>query len=128
MPARTRWLLASAAPVSVAPLTVSTPVTWEEVGECASTQVELRFEAAEVLTTRVEPEVFVPPLPGTPVRRAVGDERSTARTKTEALRLAGDLERKAERIEDPAEWTPEKIVERAKSIDSDKGEEGDFDD
>ncbi len=35
---------------------------------------------------------------------------------------------KAERIEDPAEWTPEKIVERAKAIDSDKGEEGDFDD
>jgi uncharacterized protein len=36
------------------------------------------FEAAEVLTTRVEPEVFVPPLPGTAVRRAVGDERATA--------------------------------------------------
>ncbi len=35
---------------------------------------------------------------------------------------------KAERIENPAEWTPEKIVERAKAIDSDKGEEGDFDD
>jgi fructose-bisphosphate aldolase, class II len=35
---------------------------------------------------------------------------------------------KAERIEDPAQWTPEKIVERAKAIDSDKGEEGDFDD
>jgi bifunctional non-homologous end joining protein LigD len=29
--------------------TVSTPVTWDEVGECASTDVELRFEAAEVL-------------------------------------------------------------------------------
>jgi bifunctional non-homologous end joining protein LigD len=29
--------------------TVSTPVTWEEVEECASTKVELRFEAAEVL-------------------------------------------------------------------------------
>lgn len=35
-------------------------------------------EAALVQTTRVEPEVFVPPLPGTPVRRAVGDERDTA--------------------------------------------------
>ncbi len=35
---------------------------------------------------------------------------------------------KAERIEDPAEWTEAKIIERAKSIDSDKGEEGDFDD
>ncbi|MBX7158749.1 MAG: ATP-binding protein [Acidimicrobiia bacterium] len=35
-------------------------------------------EAALVQTTRVEPEVFVPPLPGTPVRRAEGDERDTA--------------------------------------------------
>lgn len=34
----------------------------------------------------------------------------------------------AERIEDPAEWTHDKIIERAKAIDSDKGEEGDFDD
>ncbi len=35
---------------------------------------------------------------------------------------------KAERIEDPAEWTSEKIIERAALIDSDKGPEGDFDD
>jgi DNA helicase HerA-like ATPase len=35
-------------------------------------------EAAQVLTTRVEPEVFVPPTPGTAVRRATGDERDTA--------------------------------------------------
>jgi fructose-bisphosphate aldolase class II len=35
---------------------------------------------------------------------------------------------KAERIEDPNEWTKEKIIERAKSITSDKGPEGDFDD
>ncbi len=35
---------------------------------------------------------------------------------------------KAEQVEDPAEWTEEKIVEKAKSIDSDKGPEGDFDD
>jgi fructose/tagatose bisphosphate aldolase len=35
---------------------------------------------------------------------------------------------KAERLEDPAEWTPEKIVERAKTLDSEKGPEGDFDD
>ena len=34
--------------------------------------------AAKVATTRVEPEVFVPPLPGTPVRKAVGDERARA--------------------------------------------------
>jgi len=32
------------------------------------------------------------------------------------------------RIEDPAEWTPEKIVQQAATIESDKGPEGDFDD
>jgi fructose-bisphosphate aldolase class II len=35
---------------------------------------------------------------------------------------------KAQRIEDPQDWTKEKIIERAKTIDSDKGPEGDFDD
>jgi fructose-bisphosphate aldolase, class II len=35
---------------------------------------------------------------------------------------------KAERIEDPAQWTRELIIERAKSIDSDKGPAGDFED
>lgn len=35
---------------------------------------------------------------------------------------------KAERIEDPNEWTKEKIIEKAKSICSDKGPDGDFDD
>lgn len=35
---------------------------------------------------------------------------------------------KAERIENPEEWTPENIVKRASLIESDKGEEGDFDD
>ncbi len=35
-------------------------------------------EAAEVTTTRVEPEVYVPPRPGAEVRRAAADERSTA--------------------------------------------------
>jgi uncharacterized protein len=34
--------------------------------------------AAKVVTTRVEPEVFVPPLPGTAVRKATGDERGRA--------------------------------------------------
>ncbi len=34
----------------------------------------------------------------------------------------------AERIENPDEWTQEKIIERAASISSDKGPEGDFDD
>jgi len=36
------------------------------------------FETAEVMTTRVEPELYVPPLPGTPVRRATGAERDRA--------------------------------------------------
>jgi len=35
-------------------------------------------EAAEISTTRVEPETFVPPLPGAAVRRAVGAERDHA--------------------------------------------------
>ncbi|MDH3566490.1 MAG: class II fructose-bisphosphate aldolase [Desulfobacteraceae bacterium] len=35
---------------------------------------------------------------------------------------------KALRIEDPDEWTPEKIAQRAALITSDKGPEGDFDD
>ncbi len=35
-------------------------------------------EIAEVATTRVEPECYVPPLPGEAVRRATGDERSQA--------------------------------------------------
>ena len=39
-----------------------------------------------------------------------------------------DLGPKAGRIEDPAAWTREKILERAASLSSDKGPEGDFDD
>ena len=35
---------------------------------------------------------------------------------------------KAERMEDPANWTPELIIERAATISSDKGPQGDFDD
>ncbi len=34
--------------------------------------------AAKIATTRVEPEVFVPPLPGAAVRKATGDERRRA--------------------------------------------------
>ncbi len=39
-----------------------------------------------------------------------------------------DLGSKAERIEDPVEWTPEKIRERAKTLNVNVGPEGDFDD
>ena len=35
-------------------------------------------EVAEVTTTRVEPELYVPPRPGETVRRATGDERAQA--------------------------------------------------
>ena len=35
---------------------------------------------------------------------------------------------KAQRIEDPSEWTPEKIAQRAALIESNDGPEGDFDD
>jgi fructose-bisphosphate aldolase class II len=35
---------------------------------------------------------------------------------------------KAERIEDPADWTREKIIQRAKTLDGDKGPAGNFDD
>lgn len=35
---------------------------------------------------------------------------------------------KARRIEDPAEWTPEKIIRRAASIEKELGPDGDFDD
>jgi fructose-bisphosphate aldolase class II len=60
----------------------------------------------------------------------VFDARRTAPLAVEAILAAGshDLGPKAERIEDPEEWTAAKIVERAKSLDTDKGAKGDFDD
>lgn len=39
-----------------------------------------------------------------------------------------DLGQKGERIEDPAEWSEAKIIQRGGLIDSDKGPEGDWDD
>ena len=54
----------------------------------------------------------------------------TADFVIEAIRKAGSFDPgpKAERLEDPADWTPEKIRARAAEIDTDKGPEGDFDD
>jgi fructose-bisphosphate aldolase, class II len=54
----------------------------------------------------------------------------TAPLGIEALLKAGsyDLGPKASRIEDPAEWTEAKIVERAKSLSTDKGPGGNFED
>jgi len=54
----------------------------------------------------------------------------TASTAIEAIIESGSYDpgAKAGRLEDPAQWTPEKIKERAAAIESDKGPEGDFDD
>jgi len=54
----------------------------------------------------------------------------TAPLAVEAILAAGscDLGPKAGRLEDPAEWSESKIMEKAALIDSDKGPEGDFDD
>jgi hypothetical protein len=54
----------------------------------------------------------------------------TAPLALEAILEAGshDLGPKAARMEDPADWTEEKIRAAAAKIDSDKGPEGDFDD
>ena len=60
----------------------------------------------------------------------VFNAKDTASLAINAILEAGtyDLGAKANRIEDPDEWTPVKIVKRAASITSDKGPEGDFDD
>ncbi|NPA94810.1 MAG: class II fructose-bisphosphate aldolase [Thermodesulfobacteria bacterium] len=54
----------------------------------------------------------------------------TAPIATDIILEAGsyDLGPKATRIEDPAQWTPEKIREKAKGLNTDKGPSGDFDD
>jgi fructose/tagatose bisphosphate aldolase len=56
--------------------------------------------------------------------------QDTAPLAVAAILSAGsyDAAPKADRIEDPAEWTPEKIIKRAAAIESDKGPEGDFED
>ena len=59
----------------------------------------------------------------------VFNAEDTAPLAVEAILAAGsyDLGPKVGRIEDAAEWTAEKIVEKAKSLDSDKGAAGNFD-
>jgi fructose-bisphosphate aldolase, class II len=54
----------------------------------------------------------------------------TAPLAVEAIFAAGSCDpgAKVGRLEDPADWTEEKIVEKAKHLDSDKGAEGRFDD
>ncbi len=60
----------------------------------------------------------------------VFNAQDTAPLAVDAILKAGSYDPgpKAERIEDPEEWTTEKIIERAKTIESEKGPEGDFDD
>lgn len=54
----------------------------------------------------------------------------TAPIAMELLTQAGshDIGAEASRIEDPSEWTREKIIARAQTLEVDKGPEGDFDD
>jgi len=60
----------------------------------------------------------------------VFNAKDTAPIAINAILEAGtyDPGPKASRIEDPDEWTSERIVQRAAAIDSDKGSSGDFDD
>jgi len=61
---------------------------------------------------------------------SVFNAEDTAPLAMEMLVEAGshDMGPIAERIEDPEEWTEEKIVERAKTLEINEGPEGDFDD
>jgi fructose-bisphosphate aldolase, class II len=60
----------------------------------------------------------------------VFNAQDTAPLAVEAILKSGSYDPglKAEKIEDVQEWTTEKIIEKGKLIDSDKGPEGDFDD
>ena len=60
----------------------------------------------------------------------VFNAQDTAPLALEAILEAGshDLGPKGTRIEDPEEWTEEKIKERGVALNSDKGPKGDFDD
>jgi fructose-bisphosphate aldolase class II len=60
----------------------------------------------------------------------VFDAQDTAPLAVQAVLDAGsyDMGPKGERIEDPAEWSVEKIKEKASKIIRDRGPEGDFDD
>ncbi len=61
---------------------------------------------------------------------SVFNAEGTASLAKELLLKAGsyDLGAKGKQLEDPADWSREKIIERAKTLDVDKGPEGDFDD
>ncbi|MFO7556025.1 MAG: class II fructose-bisphosphate aldolase [Desulfobacterales bacterium] len=60
----------------------------------------------------------------------VFNAKDTGSLAVKAILEAGtyDPGPKASRIEDPDEWTPEKIIKKSASIDSEKGPKGNFDD
>ncbi len=60
----------------------------------------------------------------------VFNAKDTAPLAVEAILKAGTFDPgpKASRIEKPEDWTEEKIIKKASELDTDKGEEGDFDD
>ena len=60
----------------------------------------------------------------------VFNAQDTAPLALEAILAAGsyDLGPKSRRIEDPTEWTEDKIKQKMAALDSDKGPKGDFDD
>jgi fructose-bisphosphate aldolase class II len=60
----------------------------------------------------------------------VFDAQDTAPLVIDAIGRAGTFDPgpKATRLENPEEWTPEKIADRAKTVTGDKGPDGDFDD
>jgi fructose-bisphosphate aldolase, class II len=80
-------------------------------------------EVRERMTKRVEDFVYQ-------MLVSVFNAGDTAPLAMEILAEAGtyDIGTTAERLEDPAEWTSEKIVEKAKLLVTDKGPHGDFDD
>ncbi|EFK06814.1 ketose-bisphosphate aldolase family protein [delta proteobacterium NaphS2] len=60
----------------------------------------------------------------------VFNTQDTATLALEAIQAAGsyDMGPKSQRLEDPTEWTEDKIKQRMAALDSDKGPTGDFDD
>ncbi len=80
-------------------------------------------EVRERMTDRVEAFVFH-------MLTTVFNAQDTASIAIDAILKAGSHVpgSKAQRIEDPLDWTPEKIIERARHLNTDKGPAGNFED
>jgi fructose-bisphosphate aldolase class II len=80
-------------------------------------------EVRERMCKRVEDFVYT-------LLTDVFNAEDTAPMGIEAILQTGsyDLGHKVDRIEDPLQWTEEKIIERGATIISDKGPAGDYDD